>query len=187
IKQIVHSLIEEEMAAFDPPDYLVGKPAPRLRFASKLLKEEWDRVSAGIPMKVIDTSRYELQQPQGPMAEDEEAWKGAVDNARAQIEHQQNRLLNLELLQNYGASLWLRHNKAAEEMEGVLVNQVKRAREEAEGINAQRKVTQEGVQRTLWNLARARSDGADKNLKIELACQQLRVSVKRLKAEAAVR
>lgn len=65
----------------------------------------------------------------------------------------------------------------------------KRAREEAESVNIKRKTSQEVAERTLWNLARKRAEGFDKNLKIQLACEGLRVEVKRLKtlaqAEAA--
>lgn len=91
IKQVVHSLIEEEMAAFEPPDYLASKPVPRTRFTSPLLKTEWARVRAGKAMDTMDTSRYDLQPPKGKAAEDEVAWKRALDNARAQTEHQHNR------------------------------------------------------------------------------------------------
>lgn len=91
IKQVVHSLIEEEMAAFEPPDYLADKPVPKTRFQSHLLKAEWARARAGHPMDTMDTSRYDLQPPKGAAAEDEMAWKRALDNARAQTEHQHNR------------------------------------------------------------------------------------------------
>lgn len=94
MKQTVHSLIEEEMAAFDPPDYLADKPPPKMRFQSPLLKAEWARVRAGIQMDPIDTSRYDLQPPQGAAAEDEMAWKRALGNVRAQTEHQHNRCAN---------------------------------------------------------------------------------------------
>lgn len=91
MKQIVHSLIEEEMAAFEPRDYLADKPAPRTRFQSPLLKSEWARVRAEKAMEPMDTSRYDLQPPQGAAAENETAWKRSLDNARAQTEHQHNR------------------------------------------------------------------------------------------------
>ncbi|CAM9518026.1 unnamed protein product [Ectocarpus sp. 12 AP-2014] len=189
MKEIVHSLIEEEMAAFEPPDYLADKPLPATRFKSPLLKSEWARVRAEKPLDVMDTSRYDLQPPQGAAAEDEAAWKRALDNARAQTEHQHNsRLLNLELLQNYGASMWLGHNKAEEGTEAAVASQAKRAREEAERVNLKRKTSQEAAERTLWNLARKRSEGFDKNVQIQLACEGLRAEVKRLKAlEAAVK
>lgn len=91
IKEVVHSLIEEEMASFDPPDYLADKPPPKTRFQSRILKAEWARVRAGHPIDPIDTSRYNLQPPQGGAVEDELAWKRALNNVRAQTEHQHNR------------------------------------------------------------------------------------------------
>lgn len=59
--------------------------------------------------------------------------------------------------------------------------QVKCAREKAEDINVQRKRSQEAVEQTLWNLARKRVQGTEKNLQILLACEGLRAEVKRLK------
>ncbi|CAN0268556.1 unnamed protein product, partial [Discosporangium mesarthrocarpum] len=65
--------------------------------------------------------------------------------------------------------------------------QVKRAREEAEEINAKRKAAQESAQRALWNLGRQRSEGADKNLHIQLACEGVKAEIKRLKTEVEAR
>lgn len=66
--------------------------------------------------------------------------------------------------------------------------QAKRAREEAESVNLKRKTSQEAAERTLWNLARKRSEGFDKNVQIQLACEGLRAEVKRFKAlEAATK
>lgn len=90
-KDVVHSLIEEEMAAFEPPDYLADKPLPRTRFTSPLLKAEWTRVRSGRAMELMDTSRYDLQPPRNTASEDETAWRRALENARAQTEHQHNR------------------------------------------------------------------------------------------------
>ena len=52
-------------------------------------------------------------------------------------------------------------------------------------MNIQRKTAQEGAERTLWNLTRKRSEGFDKNMKIQLACEGLRAEVKRLKTLSA--
>lgn len=94
MKEVVHSLIEEEMASFEPPDYLAQKPAPKLQFNSPILKAEWTRVRLGRAMELMDTSRYELQPPRNAAAEDDTAWKRAIDNARAQVEHQHNRYID---------------------------------------------------------------------------------------------
>ncbi|CAN0471468.1 unnamed protein product [Ascophyllum nodosum] len=136
-------------------------------------------------MDPIDTSRYDLQPPQGAAAEDEGAWKRALNNIRAQTEHQHNRLLNLELLQNYGASMWLGDNKAEEGTEAAIAAQEKEDPEEAEQVNVRRKMSQEDAERALRNLAKKRTEGFDKNVQIQVACETLRAEVKRLKTLAA--
>lgn len=101
VKEVVHTLIEEEMAAFEPPDYLADKPMPKMRFQSPLLKAEWTRVRSGRTMEPMDASRYDLQPPRGTAVEDEGSWKCALDNARAQTEHQHNRYgVNSRVLNN---------------------------------------------------------------------------------------
>merc|ERR1719379_1733102 len=61
----VKALIEEEMANFEPRDYLASLPPPELRLLeSPLLKQEMERVESGRPLIGIDTSRYSLQEPQ---------------------------------------------------------------------------------------------------------------------------
>jgi pre-mRNA-splicing factor SPF27 len=53
-------------------------------------------------MAPLDTSRYRLDPPGPTKRNDFNAWKSALDNAHAQLEHQYLRILNLELLLKYG-------------------------------------------------------------------------------------
>ena len=69
----------------------------------------WMRVCDGQPMPKIDTSRYALDPPPPAQQTDPEAWRRAVQNAQSQLEHQNTRLGNLELLQQHGAPLWRAH------------------------------------------------------------------------------
>ena len=48
---------------------------------------------------------------------DVQSWRKAVSNAKVQYEYQNNRLMNLELLDVHGGSLWLHHNQATEGMQ----------------------------------------------------------------------
>lgn len=52
-------------------------------------------------------------------------------------------------------------------------------------MNVERKTSQEAAERSLWNLTRKRSEGFDKNMQVQMACEGLRVEVKRLKVLAA--
>jgi len=61
-------------------------------------------------MKPLDTSRYRLDAPVASKQNDYGAWRSAVDNANAQLEHQYLRILNLDLLLKYGdkVRMWAR-------------------------------------------------------------------------------
>lgn len=53
-------------------------------------------------------------------AHDLNAWTKACDNAHAQLEHQMNRITNLELLLRYGANAW----RAQTQLDEALVKQL---------------------------------------------------------------
>ena len=91
-----------------------------------MLQAELDRVSNHRLLPPLDTTRYQLPAPTTP--DDEEQWKEALKNARAQLEHQKTRYvrvtpssglpsrddpyrhINLALLQQYGSNAWRIHN-----------------------------------------------------------------------------
>lgn len=56
-----------------------------------LLQAEWMRVCDNQPMPSIDTSRYALNGPSQAKQADPTAWRRAVENAEAQLEHQATR------------------------------------------------------------------------------------------------
>ena len=120
MKRQVDALVEAEMQNFAPGDYLghlpasyepnfeVRAPAPtaaRLAAAGSrpshaarprpqdhpLLQAEWMRVCDGQRMPSIDTSRYALEGPSQAKQADPTAWRRAVENAEAQLEHQGTR------------------------------------------------------------------------------------------------
>ena len=68
--------------------------------ASAMLAQEMRRVEAEIPLAALDSERYALPAPAegASLAE----WQAAVDNAKAQAEHQAVRRVNLELLHTFG-------------------------------------------------------------------------------------
>ena len=88
-----------------PADYLASLP-PAPDFTLKghpIAAAELARAAAGTPIppgEGLDTARYRLDPPSRP--HDLAAWRAALDNARAQLEHQAGRLLNLELMAMHG-------------------------------------------------------------------------------------
>ena len=54
--------------------------------------------------------RYELPQPPAGKITDVSAWQECVDNSQAQLEHQALRILNLQLMEDFGVTAWKTYN-----------------------------------------------------------------------------
>lgn len=92
LKAQVDALVAAEMASFKPKDYLEPWPSHEPNFEhTQLLEGEWMRLCEKQPMPKMDMSRYSLDPPPAPQQNDLGAWERAVQNARAQVEHQANR------------------------------------------------------------------------------------------------
>ena len=169
IKAQVHALIAEEMKTFRPEkDYLAAFPPYEPSFESTtLLQADWMRVCDGAPMPKFDTARYSLDPPPPSAARDPEAWKRAVDNAKAQLENQATRLVNLELLQQHGAKLWVAQCNALEASAGHLDREEKSIVERIEALNRKRKADQTAVAPTLQGMQAEWITLVKKNLEIE--------------------
>ena len=114
LQQAVHELLEVEMGTFPPRNYLKEKglaPHETKFKPGSILAAEYSRKCQDLPMSDLDTARYSLQPPPADKQNDKAAWQAAIRNAKAQLQHQLNRQLNLELLNNYGGNAWLHHNQ----------------------------------------------------------------------------
>ena len=169
LKAQLHALIAEEMKTFKPEkDYLAAFPPYEPSFeGTSLLQADWMRVCDGAPMSKIDTSRYQLDPPPASAARDPAAWQLAVDNAKAQLENQATRLVNLELLQQHGAKLWVAQcnsleasGKQLDRAEGAISGRI-------EELNRKRKADQTSVAPTLHGLQGEWLTLVKKNLEIE--------------------
>lgn len=68
-----------------------------------LLKAELERARKNEPLPALDTHRYQLPAPTSTPGSDEE-WQAALDNARAQLQHQRLRWVysvELQILHTY--------------------------------------------------------------------------------------
>ena len=52
------------------------------------------------------------------------AWNECVDNSLAQLEHQRTRIVNLELMQDYGSDAWKVYNETLQKLTNHLQVQV---------------------------------------------------------------
>ena len=141
--------------------------------SSPLLQAEWMRVCDQQPMSKIDTSRYALDAPPQAKQGDPTAWRRAVENAEAQLEHQSTRLINLELLQKHGTNAWLAHLNSL----GVANSALAAVRSDLTGqiqlVNRKRKAEQVEVGPHLARLESEWVGAVKKNLEIEATCLRL--------------
>ena len=61
-------------------------------------------------MDMLSMKRYELPQPPAGKMTDVAAWQECVDNSQAQLEHQALRILNLEMMADFGIPAWKTYN-----------------------------------------------------------------------------
>jgi len=139
MKAQVDALVKEEMdrSTLLPSDYLDRKPhlkMPEFKFVNSVFWEaECARLASGSPAAAMDVARYRCEPPKiaftdaktgkpKPLTEPQTwteserleaitAWTKAVLNAQAQLQHQTERLLNLELLKKFGGMSWKTHNE----------------------------------------------------------------------------
>jgi len=143
VAQQVKGLIEEEMRHFEPRDYLASLPEPEFPLlASETVSQELKRVSSGEPLAGIDLGRYQLEQPQGQLAQDHGAWRKAAEAAHMQLEYNRLRLTNLEMLERWGSKAWVAHSTIARGLERAKAHEVSQLKVGREEVNKKRKLDQ---------------------------------------------
>lgn len=118
----------------------------------------------------LDLSRYKLD---APSSDDPAVWQRAIENAQAQLEHQLNRTVNLELLKKFGATKWKVHNEQVTLLKSKLATALEDARSRVEQINRKRKSEQVAVGQELALLENGYFDLVHKNHQIETANWQI--------------
>ncbi|XP_031571110.1 pre-mRNA-splicing factor SPF27-like [Actinia tenebrosa] len=185
VREMVNQLVEEETRRYRPTkNYLEFLPKPDFEvFLTPVLKNEFDRISKRQPMELLSMKRYELPKPAPSQKHDVAAWTEAVENSMAQLQHQAERIINLELLSKYGSNAWKVHcdvlNKLLEQQQKSLNDLRKNVQE----INWQRKSEQSPAGEQLQHLEHSWVGLVSKNYEIERACLELEKEVQRLKLE----
>ena len=106
--------------------------------------------SVGAP----DTMRYRLDPPPRNKRSDVEAWKIAIDNAMAQLEHQSTRVVNLELALKYAPAAWRARNAWCEATSETYARELEKWKGEVNALNAKRKLQQEAARNEFGALER---------------------------------
>jgi len=100
-----------------------------------------DRITQKKKLSALDVNRY-LPFDDSQNDATSETWETAVKNALAQLQHQQTRLENLELLGSYGASAYRVHNDQLEGMLAVIKGEGEEVRKSIKEVNRQRRYVQ---------------------------------------------
>ncbi|CAB4486346.1 breast carcinoma amplified sequence 2 [Rhizophagus irregularis] len=146
---------------------------------SPILATEYQRVQLGKPIVEMDINRYKLAEPDNK--EDQEAWEKAVNNSKAQLQHQNLRMFNLELLQKYGANAWRLHNYQLENELQQYQKTLEEYKQNILDLNIQRKAEQLQTGNKIEALNNKWTEMIGQTLQVEVACASLEVEVQQLK------
>jgi pre-mRNA-splicing factor SPF27 len=145
-QQMVQHLIQEEMKTFqmDEAKYLAFLPAYQPLFSNHLcLQKEFKRVSANVPLDVIDLNRYIPKEPtSSKKKQDIEEWKKQIRLFQIHLEYQNNHLCNLELQSKYGIQMLKIKAKVLDELTTIHQQAIDQIKKESEQINLKRKQEQ---------------------------------------------
>ncbi|KAJ2112259.1 hypothetical protein IW146_004749 [Coemansia sp. RSA 922] len=174
IRSQVLEMIQEEMGRMSPP----AIPRSTSLFKnSELLRKEYERVKSGRPLPLFDIDRYKLEAPKEANIDE---WQWASDNAASQLEHQNIRLVNLELLQQFGANAWKLSNFQKERMLAVIENATDGYKRTGVDLNKARKYEQVEAGVKLRDLESRWEEGVRQCIEIQVANCQLLAEISKL-------
>lgn len=188
IAQQVKALIEEEMAHFEPRDYLASLPAPEASaLSSEAVQQEFARIESGEPMQGIDALRYTVERPQGNSAQDSNEWRKAAEVIQRQLEYNRLRLVNLELLDKWGTRAWVAQSLVVRSSERLLSNEATALRSVREEVNKKRKLDQISCGNELRKLTIELEQYQQNNIEVERGLKDKEAAVHRLRRFALER
>ncbi|KAJ3324516.1 Pre-mRNA-splicing factor SPF27 [Blyttiomyces sp. JEL0837] len=182
VKAYVKSLIDEELS--NGPGPSIEEESDGLFRDDTLLRLEIERITAGGKLASIDVERLRLEPPKPQLAKTnlERAWLHSVQNAEAQLEHQHSRLVNLELMNKFGANAWLLHNFQLEAIIKLMKEELTHQKTYLQNLNKERKTEQLRVGLVLQELESRWGQAIDRSLRVDVACQMLEDEIARLQS-----
>lgn len=174
-------MVEEECRRYRPTknylDFL--PPLNTSAFETELMKVEFERLAARLPLEPLSMKRYELPPPPAGKLGDLQSWNEAVENSMAQLEHQAIRAMNLELMLDYGCEAWKSNLEVFTAMQAKAQEQLQELKKEIQDVNWSRKEQQIKAGEKLKQLEQQWVQLVAKNYEIEQACAKLEEEISR--------
>ena len=171
MREAALAMVEDETRRYRPTkNYLDHLPPLNLNsFETDLMKTEFERLSNRQAMDILSMKRYELPTPPPGKMTDVQAWSECVDNSEAQLEHQRTRIMNLDLMLDYGGESWKVYNEVLQDMLNKTQSQLADVKKNIQEINWSRKNQQTQVGERLKQLEGNWVGLVSKNYEIEQA------------------
>ncbi|KAJ2519464.1 hypothetical protein H4217_002664 [Coemansia sp. RSA 1939] len=182
-RQMVMQMVQDEMKAMSPPE--LPRDPTHLFKGRDVLRKEYERVRSGTPLPPFDVSRYKLEPPSGDEARNVDEWRRCCDNAAAQLEHQDIRLINLELLQQFGANAWKLSNYQKEKLLESIEKATQKYKDESVQTNKARKYEQTEAGVKLKDFEDRWSEGVRQCIEIQMANGSLESEIKEIEGSLA--
>eukprot|EP01133_Synstelium_polycarpum_P011008 gene11008-12829_t len=132
-------------------------------------------------MKQLESSMSRYKETRTPTRDaEEQEWRSALAYAKTMGEYQDGRLVNLQLLQRFGANAWTLYLQELDTLHKTLNQMLKNTLAQIEQININRKLEQEGVQSKIDANQRKWYELVHKNQAIEEACHKLEQEIEKL-------
>ncbi|KAN0031267.1 hypothetical protein ACTA71_010352 [Dictyostelium dimigraforme] len=184
-QELINKLISDEMSTFTPPDYLAQLPSfIDIDYNNfQFLENDFKRMEKGEKMKEFDIGRYKIESTTTMIKQqlNEKQWNDNLNNARSQLEHQDIRKINLELLQRYGGNSWKLYLSDLEILQKTLKKQLDQKKKQIEEVNIQRKLSQEQTYEKIQQHDKKFLELVYKNTEIEAACKSIELEIEQLK------
>jgi len=188
VREAAMAMVEEETRRYRPTkNYLDHLPSLNLvAFETDLMKTEFERLSSRQPMDTLSMKRYELPTPPPGKMTDVQAWTECVDNSMAQLEHQRTRIMNLDLMLDYGSESWKQYNEVLQEMLTRVQNQLATVKKDIQEVNWARKNQQTLVGDRLKQLETNWVGLVSKNYEIEQAVLNMEMEHQHLRRQSGI-
>nr|CAB3225206.1 pre-mRNA-splicing factor SPF27 [Phallusia mammillata] len=185
VREAAIAMVEEETRRYRPTrNYLQYLPNPNLSaFETDIMKNEFERLAARQPMELLSMKRYELPTPPSGQRNDITAWEECVKNSQAQLQHQEIRIENLDLMLEHGCNAWRVYNEHLVIMLQEAQKKLQEVKKQIQEINWQRKTQQVQAGEKLHNLEANWVNLVSKNYEIEEAIVKLQMQVAARKRE----